>query len=190
MLPRSLFQALRNVWIANSLQMLFSLRLSLSPSLFAYSMLYPLTDNLLDDPLLSSRHKQMFGQRLGQRLSGDELECASAHEAKVHQMIEKIEQQYPRAHFGGVWGSLLAIHRAQIASLAQQLGANGAEAPREPALLALSLEKGGTSVLADGYLLTGQLCPEQEAFCFGYGRVPSVARRSARCAKPTGSAGM
>src|SRR5512143_138966 len=37
-------QALRNVWIGNSIQMLLDRRVELRDGLFAYSMLYPLTD--------------------------------------------------------------------------------------------------------------------------------------------------
>ena len=45
-----IFQASRNVWTAAGLQVLLGQRLELTPAIFAYSMLYPYTDNLLDDP--------------------------------------------------------------------------------------------------------------------------------------------
>ncbi len=43
------FQAMRNVWIMNGLQLLMGMEIKLTPSVFAYSMLYPYTDNYLDD---------------------------------------------------------------------------------------------------------------------------------------------
>ena len=44
-----LYQALRNVWIMNSQQLFRGSPIVYSPSIFAYSMLYPYTDNALDD---------------------------------------------------------------------------------------------------------------------------------------------
>ena len=63
-------QALRNVWIGNSLQMLLDRPVELRPGLSAYSMLYPVTDNWLDDPDVSSDLKRAFNERLGTRLAG------------------------------------------------------------------------------------------------------------------------
>ena len=45
-----LFQALRNLWVIHSVQALLESEIELSPSTFGYSMLYPWTDNYLDDP--------------------------------------------------------------------------------------------------------------------------------------------
>ena len=39
---------MRNVWIGNNLQMLLGVPVCLTQGLFAYSMLYPVTDNVLD----------------------------------------------------------------------------------------------------------------------------------------------
>jgi hypothetical protein len=77
-----------------------------------------------------------------------------------------VEDTWPRERFPEVNESLRAIHRAQTRSLRQQ-------EPRarlsEKDLLAISVEKGGTSVLADGYLVAGQLGPATARFLFGYG---------------------
>lgn len=48
-----IFQACRNAWIMNGLQLIMGIPIQLTPSIFAYSMLYPYTDNLLDDPGIS-----------------------------------------------------------------------------------------------------------------------------------------
>ena len=47
-----IFQATRNAWTACGLQTLFGHPMELTPSIFAYSMLYPYTDNYLDDPAI------------------------------------------------------------------------------------------------------------------------------------------
>jgi len=51
-------QALRNVWIMNILQVLFNIKVEYTPSVFAYSMLYPYTDNYLDNTEISFQDKQ------------------------------------------------------------------------------------------------------------------------------------
>lgn len=160
-----LWQALRNVWIGNSLQMLLARPLVLGSGLFAYSMLYPLTDNLLDDPALDRRRKRDFGECFGERLAGHPVRPADLREAAVFALVRRVEEEFPRATFPDVHESLLLIHRAQMRSLRQQAG----PALDDDELLAISCEKGGTSVLADLYLVVGTATAEEERFAFGYG---------------------
>ena len=77
-----------------------------------------------------------------------------------------IESQWDRSRYPLVYESLLAIHSAQARSLA--LVSPGAS-PYELDVLGGTFEKGGTSVLADGYLVAGWLTTEQAALMFGYG---------------------
>ena len=42
-------QAMRNVWIMNISQVLLNVEVKFTNAIFAYSMLYPYTDNILDD---------------------------------------------------------------------------------------------------------------------------------------------
>jgi hypothetical protein len=160
-----LWQALRNVWIGNSLQLLLDLPVRLSPGLFAYSMLYPLTDNLLDDPRLGQPAKQAFGERFGRRLAGARVAPASEAEEAVFRLVAGIEGEFPRRAAPDVFASLLAIHEAQLRSLRQQDRTELDDAT----LLSLSCEKGGASVLADLWLVAGSASPEEERFAFGYG---------------------
>lgn len=161
-----LFQALRNVWIANSIQMLLDQEVRLTPGVFAYSMLYPLTDNFLDDPEVSPAAKRALNRRLGRRLAGRPGAARDRRERDVFAMVERIEGEFPREGYPGVYRSLLAIHRGQVQSLRQQGGL-----PPAPGvdLLAVAVEKGGTSVLTDGYLVAGELSPRLAEFLFGYG---------------------
>jgi hypothetical protein len=43
--PADIFQATRNAWTAGGLQVLLGREMRLTPAIFAYSMLYPYTDN-------------------------------------------------------------------------------------------------------------------------------------------------
>ncbi len=159
-------QAMRNVWIVNSLQMLFGEPVELTPPVFAYSLLYPYTDNLLDDPALGREAKRGMNERLGRWLVGERVEPRGRRERRIHRLVGVIEAHFPRARFADVYESLLAIHHGQIGSLRLQ-GGDGP--PDRDAILAAQIEKGGASVLADGYLVRGRLAPEEEDFCFGYG---------------------
>ena len=163
----ALSQALRNVWIMHCFQLFLKCPVASSPSITAYSLLYPYTDNFLDDPEISFAEKERFGRRLGERLGGEVFEPEGKHEDAVFRLIEQIEEEYPRAGFPEVYHGVSAIHRAQSRSLAQQAGARSC--PSDLEILDLSIAKGGASVLADAYLVAGSLTPEEASFFFAYG---------------------
>ena len=161
-----IFQASRNVWTMNGLQVLLGLPVRLTPAMFAYSMLYPYTDNYLDDPAVPTETKVAFNQRFALRLMGENVDPANAQERKICDLVAMIEAQYSRALYPQVYDSLLAIHRAQEKSI-RLLRCNAS--PYEVDVLGISLEKGGTSVLADGYLVAGSLSERHAEFTFGFG---------------------
>jgi hypothetical protein len=159
-------QALRNVWVMNSLQLLLDHEIAFSPAIFAYSMLYPCTDNFLDDPSVSPGAKADFCHRLSRRLCGEGLLPRTVRERRVFGLVGRIETQYARALHPAVFWSLTAIHRAQEASLVQQRAVDPRDAEK---VLEASVAKGGASLLADGYLVQGDLGPEEAELSFGYG---------------------
>lgn len=168
----SAYQALRNVWIMNSLQFDLGLVVEHTDAVFAYSMVYPYLDNMLDDATTAETEKLAVVAKLRSWLEGEELGPDSPREEKFRTLVSLIERRYPRADFPGVYQSLLAIYNAQVRSLLQQRMTT----PPAPAdILAISLEKGGTSVLADGYLVAGRLAPADEDFCFGFGTFLQLA---------------
>ena len=166
------YQALRNAWIMNSLQMYFHLGVKYHDSLFAYSMIYPYMDNYLDDVSLSLEEKLLLTGKLRDGLEGLDFIPGNKNEEKILQLIKMIESEYDREEFPGVYQSLLAIFNAQLRSLTQQ---KVHTLPFEGDILDLSFEKGGTSVLADGFLVGGDLEEEQANFCFGFGAFLQLA---------------
>jgi hypothetical protein len=166
------YQALRNAWIMNSLQMYLHRDVQYSDSLFAYSMIYPYMDNYLDDVALSLEEKLDLIEKLRSGLEGTGFTPESGNEEKISRLIRMIESEYEREDFPGVYQSLLAIFNAQLRSLTQQ---KGHILPFEGDILDLSFEKGGTSVLADGYLVGGRLEEQQASFCFGFGTFLQLA---------------
>ena len=117
-----LWQAMRNVWIGNNLQMLLGVPVCLTQGLFAYSMLYPVTDNVLDALDRSSDDKRAFNDRFGQRLCGHHVMARDRSEASACALVSQIEEEFPRGRYADVWDSILAIHRGQVDSLRQQGG--------------------------------------------------------------------
>jgi hypothetical protein len=163
--PENIYQGLRNVWIMNGLQLMLEKPVEITPSVFAYSMIYPYSDNLLDDPAISAAEKRDFSFRFYKRLKGENVVPESFIESQLYKLVVMIESQYDRCEFPEVYESLLAIHKAQTESLKLVK----AESLNQSELLGICFEKGGTSVLADGYLVAGKLTKEQERALVGYG---------------------
>ena len=159
-----IIQANRNAWTACGLQPLLGQPIGLTPSILAYSLMYPYTDNFLDRPDRSSEEKTRFGKRFQLKLEGLGPAAGNRHEASLWALVELIEQQYPRAAYPQVYACLLAIHRAQQDSVAQV--ACHAEASE---VLRISCAKGGSSVLADACLTRGEMDVDESNFAFQWG---------------------
>ena len=169
----SAYQALRNVWIMNSLQFDLGLPVEHTDAVFAYSMVYPYLDNVLDDASTSETEKLALAGQAQGLARGRRPRLRTRRERRNSlSLVELIERRYASPDFPGVYRSLLAIYNAQVKSLLQQRPGS-AFSPDD--ILAISLEKGGTSVLADGYLVAGGLEPADEEFCFGFGTFLQLA---------------
>ena len=160
-----LAQALRNLWVFCSFRYLANLDIRVTPSALAYSLLYPYTDNYLDDQRFSRTAKQNFGARVCAELRDPGLKPHDKREAQVFSLIGMIGEEYPRKQYPLVHRSLEAIHSAQRNSLAQHGEENRAD------VLLVSFEKGGTSVLADAMLAGTVRDGRWLEMAFGYGCV-------------------
>ncbi len=161
-----ILQASRNAWTACALQMLLGREMGLTPAIFAYSMLYPYTDNYLDDPAITRDAKVGFSGRFGRRLAGETVAPANHREEAIWRLVGMIEGQYPRVEYPHVFESLSAIHQAQADSL-RLLRRTPLAADVD--VLRLSFAKGGSSVLADACLAAGSLNPSEAQFAFAWG---------------------
>lgn len=163
--PENIYQAIRNVWIMNGLQLMANVPVIITPSVFAYSMIYPYSDNFLDDPEVSAFEKQHFSERFNRRLKGEMLEPINFTEQQLYTLVSRFEAEFPRPNYPSVYQSLYQIQKAQTASLMLNLD----EKLSHESVLTICFEKGGTSVLADGYLVAGNLSRMQEQALYGYG---------------------
>lgn len=161
-----IFQAMRNVWIMNSLQLYFGSPLKMSESIYGYSMLYPYTDNYLDRTDIDSARKQAFNRRLSARLRGQPVQAHDPRESRVFELVGKIEFEYDRSAYPAVYESILLIQDAQVLSLRQD---HALSELSDDDMLSISFYKGGTSVLADAYLVKAELSLEEMDFSFRYG---------------------
>jgi hypothetical protein len=163
--PENIYQGLRNVWIMNGIQLMAEIPVKITPSVFAYSMIYPYSDNLLDDPTITAEEKHDFSQRFKRRLFGEIEKPQSFTEEQLFKLVGLFEDEFPRNEFPKVYESLYAIQKGQTNSL-KLIKQNG---PSEAEIKNICFEKGGASVLADGYLVAGKMTWEQEQALFGYG---------------------
>ena len=161
-----IIQACRNAWTVCGIQPLLGDRMQITPAIIGYSMLYPYSDNYLDNDGVSTSRKLEFSASFRDRLCGLSMPPRDPHEAAVWAMVRLIELQFPRSRYPRVYECLLAIHQAQENSLAQSKRSRGAS---EEELLSLSCAKGGTSVLADACLAHGFLNEAQSRFAFDWG---------------------
>jgi hypothetical protein len=166
-----MFQSLRNVWIMNCIQVLMGMSIRITPSIFAYSMLYPYTDNFLDTDGVSETQKQGTNDKLEKRLAGETVRSETPLENRLFRLVEMIERQYDRKRYSMVYESLLGIHAAQVRSMRQ----DSVSPLSWDEIMDISADKGGCSVLADGCLVKGSLSDGEAVFIFCFGLLLQLA---------------
>lgn len=162
-------QAIRNVWIILILEKMFHEPLHYHPAIFAYSMLYPYTDNYLDAPEITMKEKRAFNDWLSRRLRAKTVTYEQEEQQAVNRLIMMIEAYYPRHQYPDVYHALLSIQKGQMNSLLQY------DVKDDSTLLDISIAKGGASVLADGYLIRGTMNQQEMEFCTHFGFLLQVA---------------
>ena len=101
------------------LQPLLGRPTELTPSILAYSLMYPYTDNYIDRADISHGAKSEFGARFRERLRGETPVPQNEREAALWTLVGLVEGEYPRPLYPQVFKSLLAIHAAQERSIGQ-----------------------------------------------------------------------
>lgn len=163
--PENIYQGMRNVWIMNGVQLMMNVPVKITPSVFAYSMIYPYSDNFLDNPDVTNEKKQVFSVKFNDRLHGENVAPENFTEEQLFKLVAMFEGEFPRRQFPEVYKSLYAIQKGQTNSL-RLIKQNGLS---DQGIRNICFEKGGASVLADGYLVAGKLSRKQEQALFGYG---------------------
>lgn len=161
------FQALRNVWIVNLIQWIVNDSVSYSNSIFAYSMLYPYTDNFLDDPNISKSRKKEINDAFNKILYCTPNDLTQDNYVQgFSNLISMIRVEHPIYEYPDVSHSLISIHNAQCKATSVQ---SDSFPPYSSDILSVSIDKGGTSVLADAYIIYGTVSETLCKFAYGYG---------------------
>jgi len=159
------FQGLRNFWITNSLQMFFGLPVQMKDSIYALSLLYPYTDNFLDDININVEEKDEFNHRFEDYITGAAHEPKNSLESKVFELFNLIAEQYDRSEFPKIYEAMQILQDTQIDAMKQY-----SEEPLDrDELLRIVFLKGGMTVLTDALLVKPNLSAEDMQFTFNYG---------------------
>jgi hypothetical protein len=158
-----LFQAVRNAWVVNIVQRLFRIDACTSDDVVAYSLLYPHTDNWLDDPTIPADAKANANRRIAQRLRGAVFEPGDEYERIFVQLFSIVEKAHPRLCCPDLYACLSALHTAQERSLLQRPDCSDAN------LMRITIEKGGLAVIADGLLVKGRVDTADRTLLFRIG---------------------
>lgn len=145
-------QALLNFTTISALQSLIKGEVEFTTPVFSFSMLYPLSDNLIDDILMMHEEKAECLNEISLAISG--MQVSSLNEAKQHifSLINSILETYPRDSFPKVEESLYQMLDAQKKSIMVQHSPLSSDE-----LLSIAIEKGGSSLIVDALLVDGDL---------------------------------
>lgn len=144
-----LIQALRHVWIMNLLQLYTGKKTDLSPEVYAFGLLYPYEDNFLDDSTVSNDEKTAFNEWLTLFLNGEKMYPTQLVESKIVDFFNLIDSDFDREEKELIFESISLVHQSQINSLKQVAN----DPITEEEALSISFLKGGSTVLADAYLI-------------------------------------
>ncbi|MBP7462079.1 MAG: hypothetical protein KBA26_12385 [Candidatus Delongbacteria bacterium] len=159
-------QAIRNIWIMGTIQFYLGIPIRLESPMLAYSLLYPYTDNYLDDGQRSADEKRRFCGMIDASIRGERVRVGESRlESGITALLDRINGSYPAADLPMVRLGLSAILNGQILSLEQQ----AKNTISDDDLLTITLAKGGSSVLADALLVDPGLQSDELRFFFGMG---------------------
>ena len=145
--PSQQTRALKNVALMSLTQMLFGSKVELTDAMYAYTLAYPYTDDIIDNPNTSPEQKKAFGKNISQALmqgtpkeqltavfnarSSDATERKyAAYEQRVYELIATILASKPDAQARQEMAQAInGVNLTQVAS-AQQID-RSAQTPQQ-----------------------------------------------------------
>lgn len=132
--------------------------------ILAYSLLYPYTDNYIDDKKISGEKKAQYNRMIGRKLKGEAVEPGNRLEEKTCRLLDMILSAYEGEAKNKVVSVLLQLLEAQSCSIGQMK-----QDIEEERILEISIRKGGSSVLADYLFATEDWREQEEKFYLKFG---------------------
>ena len=145
---------------------------------YAYSFLYPYSDDLLDGNEVTTQQKKVFCQNIATKILGGSLKQLAfdstenkdvlQRECRVYQLVDQVLLSNTSSH--ALRESLCAINHAQLASMKQLVDSQDIQATvkslskqEEAQIFEISVNKGVASVMPDAYFCypNGSLTKEQ-----------------------------
>lgn len=159
-----IWQAMRNYFIYMMIVDMQGERQNARDPILAYSLLYPYTDNYIDDACILREEKERYNRMIARKLGGEEAAPANLLERKTCRLLDMILNSYEGMAKDRVAGVLLQLLNAQNNSIGQQK-----IQPTQRRILEISIDKGSTSVLADYLFSTADWREEEERFYLKFG---------------------
>jgi len=159
-------QATRNYIVYAMFKTIHSVNSGFSMAGFGYSMLYPFTDNYIDNKKCTDQDKQFYNQLIRDKIKGLEVHPTISHHKKTCELLQAIESVYPRDKDDSIFHLLLMMLDAQEKSIGQQ---NKAFPLTIEERLDISIYKGGISVLIDRFFVDKEITETDLIFYLGFG---------------------
>ncbi len=159
-------QALRNYIVYAMFKKIHRDNSGFSRAGFGYSMLYPFTDNFIDNSNTTSAEKAEYNQIIRDKLKGKKVFPSTTHHKKTCALLDDIETIFPRETHPMTSHLLLMMLDAQESSLQQQ---DSTTVLSQEERLNISIYKGGISVLIDRYFVSKELREADILFYIGLG---------------------
>lgn len=162
--PSQIWQALRNYFIYAMIVDMQGEDQNAGNPILAYSLLYPYTDNYIDDSQISRHEKERYNRMIAYKLEEKAVTPQNPLEEKTCRLLDMILDTYEGYAKGKIADTLLLLLQAQNDSISQQK----TNLPEEQ-LLEISIRKGSTSVLADYLFSTTKWTEYEESFYLKFG---------------------
>ena len=162
--PAQIWQTLRNYFIYAMIVDMQGKEQNAGNPILAYSLLYPYTDNYIDDEHILVQDKERYNQMIAMKLKGESVAPGNSLEEKTCRLLDMILKSYEGPAKKKVAGTLLQLLEAQNNSIRQQK-----KDITEEQILEISMWKGSTSVLADYLFATTDWTEYEENFYLKFG---------------------
>lgn len=159
-----IWQALRNYFIYAILVDMQGEEQNAGEPILAYSLLYPYTDNYIDDERVSRQEKERYNRMIALKLKGGNVLPQNPLEEKTCCLLDMIGKVYKETKRLKVESVLLQLLEAQNCSIRQQK-----TEITEAEILDISIWKGSSSVLADYLFSTENWLEREERFYLKFG---------------------
>ena len=167
----SIGQGIRNYIVYIMFNELNKKRPGFNTACFGYSMLYPFTDNYIDNKAYSSQDKHSYNRLIRDKLEGKKVTPSSSYEGKTCELLDMIEASYPRHQDNTIYTLLLLMLEAQEGSLKQHRRPSKVQTHNLTLdeILDISVKKGGLSVLIDRFFVQKEMTEHDLTFYLSFG---------------------